>query len=120
MIEPDRLIELAGGYIGRRRTAHEGFSPSRHLGVQMRAEDVFRSVNDRIAEKGSELGLTLPGPFLCECSDMRCLARLELSLEDYAELRRHPGRYLTVPGHEVARAVVVEQTDRLAFAEKLL
>jgi hypothetical protein len=85
----------------------------------MRAEDVFRSVNDRIAEKGAELGLRLPGPFLCECSDMSCFARLELTLEAYAELRSHPGRYLTVPGHEVVKTVVVEQTERMAFAERL-
>ena len=85
----------------------------------MRAEDVFRSVNDRIAEKGTELGWRLPGPFLCECSDIRCFARLELSLDDYEALRSHPGRYLTVPGHEVAKSVVIEQTDRVAFAERL-
>jgi hypothetical protein len=86
----------------------------------MRAEDVFRSVNDGIAEKGSELGWRLPGPFLCECSDISCFARLELTLEDYEELRSHPGRYLTVPGHKVAKTVVIEQTDRVAFAERLL
>jgi hypothetical protein len=85
----------------------------------MRAEDVFRNVNDRIAERGSELGLRLPGPFLCECSDMRCLARLDLTLEAYEELRSHPGRYLTVPGHKVAKSVVIEQLEGVAFAERL-
>jgi hypothetical protein len=84
----------------------------------MRTEDVFRNVNDRIAEKGSQLGWQFPGPFLCECSDMRCFARLELTLEAYAELRSHPQRYLTAPGHEIAKAVVIEQTDRVAFAER--
>jgi hypothetical protein len=86
----------------------------------MHAEDVFRSVNDRIAEKGSELGWRLPGPFLCECSDIHCFARLELTLDAYAELRSHTGRYLTVPGHEVKKTVVIEQTERVAFAERLL
>lgn len=85
----------------------------------MRAEDVFRSVNDRIAEKGSQLGWRFPGPFLCECPDMRCFARLELSLEAYAELRSHPGRYLTVAGHEIADAVVIEENERFTLAEKL-
>ena len=86
----------------------------------MRTEDVFRSVNDSIAEKGFELGLRLPWPFLCECSDMSCVARLELTLEEYEELRSHPGRYLTVPGHEVAKSVVVEQFEGMAFAERLV
>jgi hypothetical protein len=84
----------------------------------MQTEDVFRSVNDCIAEKGSELGWRLPGPFICECSDVRCLARLELTLEAYRELRSHPLRYLIVPGHEVPETVVVEQTERMALAEK--
>jgi hypothetical protein len=91
-----------------------------HLELQMRAEDVFRNVNDRIAEKGSEFALRLPWPFLCECSDMSCFARLELTLEEYEELRSHPGRYLTVPGHDVAKTVVVEQSEEVAFAERLL
>ena len=85
----------------------------------MHAEDVFRSVNDRIAEKGWQLGWRFPGPFLCECSDMHCFARLELTLEAYEELRSNPQRYLTVPGHEVAEAKVIEQTERFAVAEKL-
>jgi len=85
----------------------------------MHAEDVFRSVNDRIAEKGWQLGWRFPGPFLCECSDMHCFARLELTLEAYEELRSNPQRYLTVPGHEVAEAMVIEQTERFAVAEKL-
>jgi hypothetical protein len=85
----------------------------------MRTEDLFRTVNDRIAEKGSELGWRFPGPFICECPDMRCFARLELTLEAYAELRSHPQRYLTAPGHEIAEAVVIEQNERFVFAEKL-
>jgi hypothetical protein len=85
----------------------------------METEDVFRSVNDCIAEKAEQLGLRFPGPFLCECSDMHCTARLELTLEAYEELRSHPLRYLTVPGHEVAETVVVGQNGRVALAEKV-
>jgi hypothetical protein len=84
----------------------------------MRTEDLFRTVNDRIAEKGSELGWRFPGPFICECPDMRCFARLELSLGEYAELRSHPRRYLTAPGHELAEAVVVEENECFVLAEK--
>jgi hypothetical protein len=93
----------------------------RHLwGLQaVQTEDVFRSANDRVAEKGRELGWRFPAPFLCECGDRRCFARLELTLEAYEELRSHPQRYLTAPGHEVAGAIVLEQTESFAFAEKL-
>lgn len=70
----------------------------------MQIEDVFRNANDRIAEKGRELGWESPLPFLCECSDRRCFARLELTLAAYDELRSDPSRYLTAPGHEVTRS----------------
>ena len=85
----------------------------------MRVEDLFRTVNDRIAEKGCELGWRFPGPFFCECTDLRCFARLDLSLEAYEELRSHPRRYLTAPGHEVAEAVVIEENESFVLAEKL-
>jgi hypothetical protein len=85
----------------------------------VQTEDVFRSANDAIAEKGRQFGWTFPGPFLCECSDMRCLERLELTLEAYEELRSHPDRYLLAPGHEVADATVVRRTKAFTVVEKL-
>jgi hypothetical protein len=85
----------------------------------MQAEDVFRSANDRIAEKGHELGWRFAVPFLCECGDATCFMRLELTLEAFEDVRSHPLRYLTAPGHEVAGAVVIEQTASFALVEKL-
>ena len=85
----------------------------------MQAEDVFRSANERIAEKGRELGWHFPVPFLCECADTHCFARLELPLEVYEDLRSDSQRYLTAPGHEIPGALVIEQTESLALTEKL-
>ena len=85
----------------------------------MEAEDAFRAANERIAEKGRELNWSFPVPFLCECSERRCFARVELTLEDYEQVRSHPQRYLTLPGHKVVGAFLVESNQRVAFAEKL-
>jgi hypothetical protein len=85
----------------------------------VQAEEVFRIANDRIAEKGRELGWRFPVPFLCECSERRCFGRLELTLEEYEQVRSHPQRYLTLPGHEVRGAFLVERNERVALAEKL-
>ena len=91
-----------------------------NLGVHaVQTEEVFRSANERIAEKGRELGWAFPVPFLCECSDRSCFARLELTLAAYEQLRLHPQRYITAPGHEVTGAIEDEQTEGHAFAEKL-
>jgi len=85
----------------------------------LEAEDFFRAANEKIAEKARELRMQPPIPFLCECSNKRCFARLHLILEEYEEARSDPQRYLTAAGHEVSGAIVIAQNDRFALAEKL-
>jgi hypothetical protein len=103
---------------GARVSGQRGGKP---LGkADMRPEDIFRRANNRIAEKARELNWRFPVPFICECSDLRCFARVELMLEAYEELRSHPQRYLTAPWrHEVDDAFVIEQEETFVFAEKL-
>jgi hypothetical protein len=60
----------------------------------VQTEDVFREANERIAGKADELNLQPPIPFLCECSDEHCFVRLFLSLEEYAEVRSDPPRFV--------------------------
>ena len=85
----------------------------------MQPEDMFRKANERIAAKARELGMESPIPFLCECSDTRCLGRVPLSIEAYGEARAAPQRYLTITGHEVEGASLVEQDGHFALVEKL-
>ena len=86
----------------------------------MQAEDVFREANERIGEKARELELQQPIPFLCECSNKRCFARISLTLEEYDEARAAPQRYLTISGHEVeGAALVIADDERFALVEKL-
>jgi hypothetical protein len=85
----------------------------------MQTEDIFRSANERIAEKARELGWRSPIPFLCECSERLCFQRLELTIERYDVTRSHPQRYLVARGHEVTGALLLEQDDRVAYVEKL-
>ena len=73
------------------------------LGEKRRArnEVVFRSANERIAGKAADLGAGHePVPFLCECPQQTCTELVLLSLEEYAEIRAHPRRFLAMPGHE--------------------
>jgi hypothetical protein len=82
-------------------------------------EEVFRNANERVAAKARELDLLPPIPFLCECSDTRCFAHIQLSLAEYDEVRSRPEIYLIVRGHQVTGAFVIEQDDRFALVEKL-
>jgi len=72
-----------------------------------------------IAEKARELRMEPPIPFLCECSDKRCFARVPLTIAEYDEARAAPERFVTISGHEVEGAFVIEHGERFALAEKL-
>jgi hypothetical protein len=85
----------------------------------MEPEAVFRNANDRIADKAAELAWSDPIPFLCECSDIRCFARFQLTLEEYGSARAQSGQYLIKPGHQLSGGIILEQDDRVALAEKL-
>jgi hypothetical protein len=82
-------------------------------------ETVFRDANERIAESARSLSITGQAPFLCECADERCRQVIPLGLEEYEVARAHPGRFVTLPGHEIGSAEVVEQNERFALIDKL-
>ena len=73
-------------------------------GSPVRAEDVFREANERVAAKAGELELPYSIPFLCECKDPHCFACISLTLHEYQQMRSYPRRYLTIPGHETIAA----------------
>ena len=59
-------------------------------------------------------------PYLCECGEKSCLARVELPPAEYEAVRSHSARFFVVPGHEdlTAGELVVEQYDRFTVVEK--
>jgi hypothetical protein len=81
-------------------------------------ETIFRSGNESI-ERATR-GKLEQVPFLCECGDERCFARVELTPAAYEAVRAHPARFFVVPGHEdlTAGEVVVERHDRYTLVEK--
>ena len=79
---------------------------------------VFREANESIAAKARELQMEPPIPFLCECSDRRCFARIPLTIDEYEEARAGPQRYLTTSGHRVDGALIIAQDEHFALAEK--
>ena len=83
-----------------------------------RNESLFREVNERIAETTSRLG-SRDARFICECPDPTCSERIELTMEEYEDVRRDGTTFLIVPGHEDKRAEsVVEVKDDHAVVEK--
>jgi hypothetical protein len=83
-------------------------------------EEAFRQANERFREAVD--GSVPEGrllPFLCECVDETCVARIELSLAEYNDVRISPARFVTVVGHPLLDdEEVVAITDRYQVAEK--
>jgi hypothetical protein len=102
--------------MGRERALQPMHAGGRNV---LEVEDVFREANESIAAKARELQMEPPIPFLCECSNKRCFARIPLTIEEYEEARAGPQRYLTTSGHQVDGALVIAQEERFALAEKL-
>ena len=76
-----------------------------------RVQALFRDVNERIHDLNEEFEPLVPtGEWFCECADPTCFERLAMTLPEYEEIRRHPGRFPVVPGHEVS---VVERVMRV-------
>jgi hypothetical protein len=89
-----------------------------------RNEALFREVNERIRDVSATLESVSGSSaleFVCECSRTECHASVELELQDYERVRRHPARFLVAIGHlwspEAER--LVEENTRFWVVEKL-
>jgi hypothetical protein len=72
-------------------------------------EEVFRLANERLHDQIADaVAADRVVPFLCECADERCMARLEMTLEDYRSVRADSDTFAIVPGH------IAEHGERIA------
>ena len=74
----------------------------------MRTRDTRREQNQKLFRRGNEqlhsaVNEQVPDdgrvPFLCECADEFCDARVELRLEQWEGVAREPQLYVMVSGH---------------------
>jgi hypothetical protein len=83
-------------------------------------ESIFRRANEKLEQRFRELGAEGLTPFLCECGDARCTRTIRLSLDEYEEVRRRPGHFAIVPGHQILEAErVIEENGRYDVVEKV-
>jgi hypothetical protein len=62
----------------------------------------FREENERIESGADKMTLAGPVPFICECSDPACTEIVRLDVDEYEDVRWHPRRFFSVPGHAAA------------------
>ena len=84
-----------------------------------RTEALFRDVNERIAESAERFDAEST-EFICECADAACAERVEVSLEEYEEVRADATTFLLAPGHshdDIER--VIDDRGRFHVVEKM-
>ena len=82
-------------------------------------EALFRDVNERIAESAQRFEADSTD-FVCECADANCTHRVEVTLDEYEDVRADGATFILTPGHEqhdIER--VVEKRGRFNVVEKV-
>ena len=65
-------------------------------------EAIFRASNERLKEHLAMLEADGRIPFVCECSDADCMQAVELSPDEYNDVRQAGDRFIVLRGHEDA------------------
>jgi hypothetical protein len=87
-------------------------------------QTLFRAVNEQMAELNGTFVTRANGSaeFVCECSQLDCVMKVDMPLALYAAIRRNPRLFVVAPSHEhvfpqIER--VIRRTDRYFVVEKL-
>ena len=91
-----------------------------------RNEAVFRNLNERLKELDDRLDTASVGApvaereeFFCECGRLNCMARFEMTREQYESIRAHPTRFAVLEDHvDESIDSVVERHQGFVVVEK--
>jgi hypothetical protein len=96
---------------------------SEHARRAAENQALFRQVNERIKELNEVFDQLTPyASWACECANLGCIERIELTLAEYEELRAIPTRFAVAPDEtHVVEGVerVVQQTGSYWVVEKV-
>jgi hypothetical protein len=79
----------------------------------LRNEILFRDANEQIDERRRELEVGGRTPYLCECEQESCTQLIQLSEEEYREVRDDSKHFMIAPGHPTKGSVVTEHDGYL-------
>lgn len=91
----------------------------------VRNDAIFREASEGIhdaAEHVENRDGDVLVPFICECADSNCTEIVQVTLEQYREVRSQPGLFLNVPGHQASAqgwAAAVGGQDGYVIVEML-
>ena len=90
-------------------------SPVIDLEQAARVQLLYRQVNDRIHSVGSGVfGIPADEPLslVCECLDLGCVERINISAEDLRRARSSPAHFVVLPGHEADEFETVAERNQ--------
>ena len=83
---------------------------------------LFRTINERLLDLNAAFDEVLPtGEWVCECANDACATRIQLTAEEYEQVRAHGARFPIAPNDShlfVDVEVVVARNDRYWVVEK--
>src|SRR5215207_1498101 len=99
------------------------------LARQARNEALIREVNERIEQLDKAAEATRIAPeetlfeFLCECGgddgDITCVEHVQMTIEEYEQVRSQDDRFAVYPGHEQEELEwVVARNERFLVVDK--
>jgi hypothetical protein len=82
-------------------------------------EQLFREVNERVAQMHRGMQMGSDPEWVCECGDATCFEKVRVPLDHYREIRARDDWFFIKPGHEkVDVERVVQQADGYLVVEK--
>ena len=83
-------------------------------------ERLFRSANEALRERVEDIVASDQAiPFLCECIDETCVARIDLVPKEYEKVRSDDEHFVITPGHpRLDGERIVEEEDRFLIVTK--
>jgi hypothetical protein len=83
-------------------------------------EETFRLANERLVEAVAERVEPADRvPFLCECADETCMGRIDMTLDEYRNVRAHEHFFVVLADHRRSLGEeVVARRDGYDITEK--
>ena len=85
-------------------------------------EVIFKQVNKDMDDFLNDIGVRhqVSVPFFCECSDLNCRVRIELTPAEYKKIHKNKQYFVVVNGHEIPEIEeTFEHNDTYAVVRKL-
>jgi hypothetical protein len=80
-------------------------------------QQLFRAVNERISEIGTNFDQSIPLDFICECANTSCVDPVPLSRAEYELVPRARSYFLVKPGHEARDQRVLIRTTQYVVVD---